>query len=182
MDDWTEWVDGDPSKAHERVNELMRRVNADDADPQTVDLFQKLLSRVPSLWQKYGDMTKIAREQMLDYVTHEQATRMMIQRALDGHVEELGYHSATPLERLLIDHLQVCWLDFYEVKRRHAQVNAQSDNTSRYIEHWDRRLTQAQNRYLKSIDMLARIRRMLTPVAQVNVGVNQVNVARGVGN
>ena len=62
---------------------------------------------------------------------------------------------------------------------RYAQKTTESHPTEAGL-YWDRRLNSAQQRYLRAVETLARVRRlaMVTPL-QVNIGGQQVNVAGG---
>ena len=62
----------------------------------------------------------------------------------------------------------------------HSRHSSKQNITFTQAEYHNRCVTQSQRRYLKAIESLARVRRLLKPVAQVNVGVNQVNVAGNV--
>jgi hypothetical protein len=90
---------------------------------------------------------------------------------------ELGYTEALPMERLLIEHIGACWVELQVIE--HSFLVHLSEGGSSLVWH-DKRLTSAQNRYLKAIETLARVRRLarVTPL-QLNIGGQQVNVAGG---
>ena len=44
---------------------------------------------------------------------------------------------------------------------------------------WEKRLSGAQRRYLRACETLAKIRKMQLPMVQVNIGQQQLNVAKG---
>jgi len=93
--------------------------------------------------------------------------------------DSLGAEDAPPLERMLIEHAVVCWLRLALMEFRYtAIVNA--NNTLRQVEHTERRLTEAQKRFNRACESLARVRKLSRPSLQINVaaeGGRQLNVA-----
>ncbi len=78
---------------------------------------------------------------------------------------------------MLIKQVGLCWLRLSSVELKHA-VNTSGSSSISQAGYWDRTLSAAQRRYLRAIETLARLRRLLRPNAvQVNSGAQQVNVA-----
>lgn len=73
---------------------------------------------------------------------------------------ELGYENSTFVEKMLIDEIVLRWFRLTNIEHLHHQ-NTSSNHTSEHCNYWDKRLTQAQNRYLKSINTLAKVRKMI---------------------
>jgi len=85
--------------------------------------------------------------------------------------------SALPLEKMLIDQVALCSLRLSIVELKHATITSASVGISQ-TDYWDRTWSAAQRRYMRAIETLARVRRLLRPNAvQVNIGAQQVNVA-----
>jgi hypothetical protein len=87
-------------------------------------------------------------------------------------VELAGPHPS-PLERLLVERVVMCWfkMQVYEL------VEAAPDTFG--VEQWQRRTERAQRSYLAAIKALAQVRQLELPATQVNVamaGGQQVNV------
>ncbi len=94
--------------------------------------------------------------------------------------EALGYGEAAPLEKPLIDHACLCWVRLALMEIRYSGVVCAS-NTNAAVEHIEKRLTQAQKRFDRACETLARVRKLsrVTPKVQINVaaeGGKQVNV------
>jgi hypothetical protein len=70
----------------------------------------------------------------------------------------------TPLESLLVQRVQICWLRLHL-----AEFNAGTCGTDTTTEAFQRHLERANRLYLSSVKMLATVRRMAMPVL---VGVN----------
>lgn len=84
----------------------------------------------------------------------------------------LGYAESPPLERMLIRHICICWLRLYDTELHFESIPSEQQTIDR-IEHWERRLSAAQRRYLRSIEVLSRVRKLAVTV-QVNLAQNQV--------
>ena len=93
--------------------------------------------------------------------------------------ESLGHDTAPPIERMLIEYAVVCWLRLAVMEVRYSLVVA-ADNTLKQIEHTEKRLTEAQKRFNRACESLARVRKLSQPSVQINVaaeGGRQLNVA-----
>ena len=90
----------------------------------------------------------------------------------------MGWEVAPPLERLLIEHVALCWLRVQCVEQRYAQIMAKSI-TLEQGRYWESRLSASQRRYLRATETLARVRKLRLPPVQVNIGEKQVNVVGG---
>jgi hypothetical protein len=92
--------------------------------------------------------------------------------------DALGYETAPPLERPLIDHACLCWLRLALMELHYSALT--DGNTFRAFEHAEKRLAAAQKRFSRAVELLARVRRLKLPAVQINVaaeGGQQINVA-----
>jgi hypothetical protein len=86
---------------------------------------------------------------------------------------------APPLERMLIEHACVCWLRLAVMEIRYSCV-VNANNTLTQMELTERWLTEAQKRFNRACESLARVRKLARPPVQINVaaaGGKQLNVA-----
>jgi hypothetical protein len=95
--------------------------------------------------------------------------------------DDLGYRTAPPLERALIQHAALCWLRLSIMELRYTNVMRQSI-TLTLGAYWEKRLTAAQKRFNRACESLERVRKLSVrvPKVQINVaaeGGQQVNVA-----
>lgn len=81
----------------------------------------------------------------------------------------------TPLERLLVDRVVLCWLHLHLGEAQYVQNMKQL--TALQHDFYQRRLSMAQRRYLSAITALAQVRRLQVPAVQVNIAEQQLNVA-----
>ena len=86
--------------------------------------------------------------------------------------KELAGPQPSPLERLLVERIVLCWLHLYSAEALYAQHR--QDLSLRQAEFHQQRLSKAQARYLAAIRTLAQVRRLGVPAVQVNIGQQQV--------
>lgn len=94
---------------------------------------------------------------------------------------DLGFRTAPPLERALIQHAALCWLRLSIMELRYTSVLRQSI-TLALGAYWEKRLTAAQKRFNQACESLEWVRKLSArvPRVQINVaaeGGQQVNVA-----
>ena len=96
--------------------------------------------------------------------------------------ELAGPQGATPLERLLIERIALCWLQVHHHETIYAQsLHSVSGSTETRLQD---RIDRAHRRYESALRSLAQVRRLQIPASlQVNIaaqGGQQVNVAQAV--
>lgn len=84
----------------------------------------------------------------------------------------LTLESDGPLERLLIEQIIACQMDYTYISAGYAQ----HATTLNITNAWQQALTASEGRYLRSIETLARVRKLAqrTPL-QINIGGQQIN-------
>lgn len=73
---------------------------------------------------------------------------------------DLGYDAALPLEQMLINHICLCWLRLHDVELRYENMR-QGNPSIAQMEHWEKRLNAAHQRFLKATEALAKVRRLM---------------------
>ncbi len=139
---------------------------------------REVLQAYPCIWPRLRRMLSNAEDALLGAVgcNRDSATGQVLIKVLKHMRDELGYQEAPLLERLLIEHIALAWLDLDAVQQHYAK-SALQQHALAHGAYWDRRMNSAQQRYLRAIETLARVRRLarVTPL-QVNIGGQQVNV------
>ena len=137
---------------------------------------QKKLHQEPLLWHIYGDMTSAAEHAVISWIATTPLRREAVKVGQEARRRELGYDTASPLERGLIEHVVLCRLRLDLAEQAYSRATAQ-DHSFALGEYWDRLLSAAQRRYLRAVETLARIRRLGVRTVQINLAEQQVNVA-----
>src|SRR5690606_35622323 len=73
---------------------------------------------------------------------------------------ELGYETSTFVEKMLIDEIVMRWLRLQTVENQHHH-NTKGNHTLTSGIYWDKRLSSAQRRFTRSIETLAKVRKMI---------------------
>jgi hypothetical protein len=142
--------------------------------------FRTLLALRPDLFETSGDLARMAQRERRGPVAKHAYLDESIKHQLRRLRASLGYETASALERLLIDVIVGAWQDYHLFAMVYGQRTTESF-TLRDMEQWERVLCSKEARYLRAIEELARVRRLLKlPALQVNIaaaGGQQVNVA-----
>jgi hypothetical protein len=122
-------------------------------------------------------MAANAREQFIKVASGEKAlfTQKLFRQQCTTIARDLAGTNPTPLERLLVDRIVLCWLHLHYAENIYVQ--AMHELTITQATFHRRRLSLAQSRYLSAIRTLAQVRRLQVPAVQVNIAREQVNVA-----
>lgn len=73
--------------------------------------------------------------------------------------KELDYDDASAMERMLIEHIVLCWLRLHERELRYESVMTGEPSFDQ-VEYYERRLSDAQRRFLRSVETLAKVKRL----------------------
>lgn len=157
------------------IEALVKRVNGPRPSRADLDALRAVLA-MPTTETGGAAVTVISGGAVLDHVLAQwnsgEAFKLVARADADRMGRTLGRDGAPPIERALIDHILVCWVRLQLVERDHAANTAGSHSRDSGA-YWDRRLTEAQRRYLRALHLLAKLRHM-GPAVQVNVANQQV--------
>jgi hypothetical protein len=148
---------------------------AQNGDRAVLPALREVLKHPPAVDQLGGDLARDAQRALLSRFSGKNLLRReAVKRKLELLRNELAGASATPVERLLVERVVTCWLHLHTLEVNYATPESRSIELD---EHFERRLSAAQNRYLAAIRTLAQVRKLVIPVLQVNIAQQQVNVA-----
>ena len=132
----------------------------------------------PDLWEQAGNIALQAERSVLSLAAGKNALAFdAMERKVDQLRVELVGPSPTPLERLPVDQIVVCWLQVNQAERTCVGFFHDGGSMAEAEFHQRRLDPRAQKRYLAAIKTLAQVRRLLAPTVQVNIAQQQVNVA-----
>ena len=158
--------------------QVLDRCNTDKPKADDLKAMRELLQATPEVWQICGDLSKINTREVIEGIEATPAIKESVTAGREAMRRELGYKDAPLLEKMLIDHLMLCWLRLQLAEHRYTNC-IKEGGTLAQGESWEKRLSAVQRRYLRAVETLGRIRRMKLPTVQVNIGDKQVNVAGG---
>ena len=149
---------------------------ADRGDEDAADRLRRMLKDNPTIWQEIGDLAKHCEQSLIDLIA---SGNLLLKESLRLKTAELrtsllAEAASTTLEKLLIEHVLVSWLEL-QLARMAAIQPQQNKHDARY---WQERLDQANVRYMAAIEQLASIRKLLSnsedivPISVADQGVN----------
>ena len=172
-------VPHDPAKELQKLWEKLNKAG-DKAKGEDITRFRAIAaenpSSVPAWWSAMDNM----RRQLIGKIS-KGSSRACLLAEVDAWKVELGMEEASPMDRLLIENIITHKLRLVYVEFGYNQALTQGAQ----VEYWDNLLTTTQNRFLRAVESLARIRRLgiNTHTLQLNIaqaGGQQVNFAGGV--
>jgi hypothetical protein len=168
---------------YKKLSELVKNTHKEKPKPEDLAALRRFFDEEPELWQAAGNLAK----RTLDHLCRTYYQRSAyVQECVLRRVEEmrtnLNYAEASPLERLLVEQILVCYVNLYVLEMDSAGKLCESHSREVGL-YWDRRLTGAQRRFRRGCETLARIRKLSrnTPALQFNIaaaGGQQVNLAK----
>jgi hypothetical protein len=166
-----------------RFSELIAAMNA--GDEQAAKELHEYCRAVPTLWDRLGGLEYNVLESWKRLLapgdTNSAAfTRDHINTELARRRKALRADGDSQLESLLINRILSAWLQTMHADAAYAQM-LQRGGSITEAEYCQKRVDRAQGQLLRSIQALAKVRRLSGPV-QVNVGENQINVASSAVN
>ena len=112
---------------------------------------------------------------VIESASPTETTRVQMAGEIAALRHSLGEASATPLEKLLIEDIAICWLRMHLTEQLYSLNFKSPGMTVEHRDFWDRHLTSARRRHLASIESLARVRGLLSRAGvQINIAQQQI--------
>lgn len=145
---------------------FLQRVNKPNASKEDVAELREMLKQTPEMASFAGDLADRTKSKLLEQISSVplvvESTKVYIEQMKD----ELGWQGSSMLERLLIEAIINCWLHYHNASVQFAVVTGRSHSITegKYL---DERVNLAHKRFLRSIESLAKTRKLLksTPVS-----------------
>jgi hypothetical protein len=164
-------------EAVQLYQKLARQKNPGDEE---VYRLRRLIVSTPGAWSLATHTMPSIRQALVEKMSNG-LSRACLLAEVDILAKQLDYDAATPLERLLIEHILTVRLRLIHAEHKYTHCVMNQAITFREGEYWDNLLSSTQARFLRAIETLARVRRLArnTPALQINIareGGQQVNV------
>lgn len=159
----------------------MQAIRKSAPSEETKQEYRKVLERFPAVAQRFGDLPTLYRAATSDRFAKQAVIEEAVKFQTKALRAQLAGDEATPLESLLVDAILACHQDYWMFAMVYEQKTG-SSFTLRDLEQWERVLASKEARYLRAVETLARVRRLLKINVQVNIateGGQQVNVQQG---
>lgn len=147
---------------------------AEQGDRTVLPALRAYMDLAPGLWAQRGDLALVMQQMLIGLVASKSlVVQETIARKCTALTQELAGPTPSPLERLLVERVVLCWLQLHYAEGLRLQTK---EVTSQQEEFHQRRISKMHTRYLSAIRTLAQVRRLEVPAVQVNIGQQQVNV------
>jgi hypothetical protein len=118
----------DADKIRERFRVVLTKANKEHPRSSDLEALKELLDRNKALklWQNCMGMGELAENQALNTITDDgdsgHGSRECWKQRLQSMRADLGHDTSTPLERLLIQQVTLCWLNLNLLEYRHVNI------------------------------------------------------------
>ena len=152
------------------VGELVDRINSKQHTRADLDTLRTILDDPETPLTIL--MGSAVANHIINEYTSEEAYQLVMKADARHMAKMLGAGKAPAFELPLIEHIVTCWVRLQLVERDMSSAVKGTHNRDSAL-YWDRRLTEAQRRYLRAVNLLAKVRHV-GPAVQVNVAHQQV--------
>lgn len=159
MSEATAVVDTDSFKEIKNLRDLIDRTNKEKPKPADVQELRRVLAESPKLWRVAGQMATLASEAAVNRWNATPFVKESVKRGMEVLRDDLGFADSPPLEKLLIEQVILCWVNLHMLELVHNDRLANSHTTEAGL-YWDRRLSNAQRRFVNATESLARVRKL----------------------
>ncbi len=140
---------------------LVARIDKGNPKPEDLKALSTELDKHPEFYRSVGNLQdNIFSEILRESTSKSFFVKECAERYIEEMKAELGYHSSTFVEKLLIDEILMRWLRLQATDTGHKNATYQSHSINTGIYH-EKRLEAAQRRFLRSINTLAKVRKMI---------------------
>jgi hypothetical protein len=148
------------AKAPEKVSNDIRLValtfKADD-DPKALNELHQFLKENPDIDKDWHMCANAVRRALLMAMTpNAPGRRAMYDREYRRIRERLGWEDAGELERMMIEHILLCWFRFLYAELLVSTNSGKLDVDA--ANKLDQQVTRAHNRYIRACESLSRMR------------------------
>ncbi|MBF6590685.1 MAG: hypothetical protein IVW57_09160 [Ktedonobacterales bacterium] len=178
-----------PAKAPAQTPQALTEAQVSDlldksqhGDKKAWSALKTHLAKAPDWETLYPTPAEHARACILDAVLRDNHfVKEAWDRRARAMIKDLAGPNPTPLERILCERVATCWLDMSLAEMNYAS-RAKDGMTFAAGEYYQKQEDRAHKRYLTACLALAKVRRLLAPVAQqINIaqpGAAQLNIAQ----
>jgi hypothetical protein len=154
-------VIGDDQKAVNDFDSLVKRTNKANPKPEDMQALQKYFDENPKMAINIGDLNRCVRNSIVETMCGEsEFGRESAKRYITHMKAELGWESSSFVERMLIDEIVMRWARLTVMENDHKSATYRQ-HTFREGLYYEKRLHLAQARYLKAVETLAKVRKMI---------------------
>ena len=158
----------------EDLQALIKATDKENPKPEDLSAMQKYLDGNDALVQ-VNSISQKAFERAVEISSSSALIREMFNRQIKEKQKDLGIETATPIEKILIDQVVLCWFRLNNMEILHASKTHEGHSTETGL-YWEKRLNSAQRRLLKATETLTKVQKHL---AEADLRQQQARNSRG---
>jgi hypothetical protein len=166
----------DQKQIDDFVEIVDRAYKAKKAAKEDLQTIRQFLKDYPPMCKAVFGLVESTQELLIRKLMGIEVAEIAMEEYLVSLRDDMGYHDAPIIEKLLIENIVTAWLHV-QYCESYLAFMAGMDKSIVVLEFWERRLSMAQRRYIAACESLAKIRKMAVPALQLNIGDKQINVA-----
>jgi hypothetical protein len=149
-----------PDKAvseNARLAVFIEAANRGKENGPEVKALRKFLDDNKDLAKQYQVFAFSVRHGVMRKITQENGHFELLEREYETRRDSLGWAKASPIERLMIERIMLCWLRLIWCENYNGTF-MQASVYLRESEYADKQFARAHSRYVKAIESLAKLR------------------------
>lgn len=158
---------------------LIGRCYKEKPDKKDLMELRQFLNNNPELYRAVFDITETTRNNIIEAISDIKPVNLALTTNIKIIREQMGYMQSPVIEKMLIDQVINTWLRCQWAELKFTSIT-QSQHSMREGEYLLQTLEAAQRRYLHTLEVLVRVRKINRSTMQINIAENgsqQVNIA-----
>jgi hypothetical protein len=168
-----------PANIPRELSELIRRCYKEKPDKKDLAELQKCLHDNPDIYDAIFNVTWVTRNKIIDSISDQEPVQISLNTNALKIREQMGYEQSPIIEKMLIDQVINTWIRCQWAELKYT-ILMQGQPSMTEGEYWMQILGASQRRYLHTVEVLARVRKITRATMQINIaesGSQQVNIA-----
>jgi hypothetical protein len=142
-----------------RLSILVEKANRAKENGPEVKELQKFLDEHQELATRHNVVAHSIKHSVMRKVTDKPGNFELFEREYEMRRNKLGWKDASPLGRLMIERIMLCWVRLLWTEHYNGSF-MQPSVPMRESEYADKMFTRAYNRYVKALESLAKLRQV----------------------
>lgn len=163
----------------EELYQIIKATNKENPAQADVDRLKTYLAEHPKDVAKLGNLAIQVEALVVDQAFSTALNKNATYAYMANMRADMGYNSADTIEKSLIDNVVLCWLRLYVAEFYYEQYTKNA--TLERAMFWEKALSTNQRRYLRAVETLARVRRLMKDPPSPAMAIllkQQLNVSR----
>ncbi len=139
--------------------EIIKATNKEAPSRADIDRLQTYLEQHPDEVEKLGNLANHVETQVLESAFSSALTKKAAYMHMANMRVEMNYDQSSGIEKGLIDNIVLCWLRLHICEFQYEQYTKNASLARALF--WEKALSANQRRYLRSVETLARVRRLM---------------------